>query len=80
MKKRIIVKKEEFKDQDIRLDGHSWSDCIFRGCIVIVEKGDFDLIHCDFHECKLSLDGGAVAIAKVIDLFQPPDKKLTFIQ
>ena len=68
---RILVKEQAFTNEDIYLDGHSWDDCTFRDCNIIMERGDFDCINCLFEHCRLSARGGVVAILKIAKLFYP---------
>jgi len=68
---KIPVTEKIFRNEDIYLDGHSWKRCLFYNCNIIIERGEYDLIECEFHSCRLTLRGNAIAIAKVLKLFYP---------
>lgn len=68
---RIEVKDRIFTNQDIYFDGHSWNKCTFKNCNIIVERGDFDAVYCNFDGCRLTAKGGAIAIIKLGKLFFP---------
>jgi len=67
----IWVESELYENQDIKLDFTRWKECTFKGCNIIVKHGEFDLVNCHFENCKLTLDGNAIAIIKVCKLFFP---------
>ena len=62
----------------VRLDYTSWNGCIFKECEIVAVVGDFDLINCEFHGCKLSLSGNASTIAKLMYVFYPDKIPITF--
>ena len=68
---KIPVIEKIFRKEDVYLDGHSWERCLFDNCNIIIERGEFDLINCEFYNCRLTLRGNAIAIAKVLKLFYP---------
>lgn len=68
---RIKVEHKTFKNEDMYMDGHSWFRCKFINCNIIIERGDFDVIFCNFDKCKLTAKGNAVAILKMAKLFYP---------
>lgn len=69
--KRIQVRGKTFENQDVNLDGHTWMDCKFINCNIIVEWGDFDLISNTFDHCRLIAKRGAEGILKVAKVFFP---------
>lgn len=68
---RIPVRDQTYKNEDIYLDLHSWFDCKFHSCNIIIERGDFDVVNCTFENCRLTAKGNAVAILKLIKIFFP---------
>lgn len=68
---KIPVEHQTFTDDDIYLDEHSWFDCKFINCRIIIERGEFDLIQCSFDTCKLIAKGNAISIIKLLKLFYP---------
>lgn len=66
---KINYKNAKFTGQKIEVDGTSYSNCEFRDCVIVVEKGDTDLGGCRFHNCKLMLRGNAYTVGKLIKLF-----------
>lgn len=69
--KRIQVRGKTFENQDVNLDGHTWIECKFRNCNIIIQWGDFDLISNTFDGCRLTAKGGAEGILKAIKVFFP---------
>jgi len=65
------MRKQTFRNEDIYLDGHSWFNCKFYDCNVIIERGEFDVLQCEFTRCKLTAKGNAIAILKIAKLFFP---------
>jgi len=68
---RIKVEHEKFLREDIYLDGHSWFRCTFKNCNIIIERGEYSVIQCDFNGCKLTAKGNAIAILKIAKMFFP---------
>jgi hypothetical protein len=77
--KKIKVENEAFEGQDIFLDGHTWKQCTFTNCNIIMERGEFDLVGCSFNGCRLSARGGAMTILKVAKLFFPQQMQVPLI-
>jgi len=67
-----------FIGESIRLDYSRWENCVFKDCEIITLTGDFDLVNCDFQNCKLTLEGNAQTIAKLMHLFFPDKIPLIF--
>jgi hypothetical protein len=60
------------RSEDVHLDGHRWLRCRFYDCNIIVERGDFEVLLCEFHRCKLQAKGDrARAILNLAKLFYP---------
>ncbi|MBN2547352.1 MAG: hypothetical protein JXB50_16230 [Spirochaetes bacterium] len=66
---RTTYKNKKFSKERIELDGNSFINCIFEGCIIILENGDTDLRGSAFKNCELMLRGNAYTIAKIIKMF-----------
>ncbi len=66
---RIDYKNKTFRDEKVELDGKSFKNCTFKGCMIIVETGDTMLSGCRFDKCKLLLRGNAYTIGKIIKVF-----------
>ena len=73
-----IVEEKVFVGQSVRLDYSRWVNCVFKECEIIAKTGDFDLIGCDFQNCKLILKGEAKTIARLMYLFYPDKIPLIF--
>ena len=67
----IWVEGVTFRNQNVKLDFTRWKKCTFSKCNIIVKHGEFDVIDCDFDNCKLTLDGNAITILKICKLFFP---------
>jgi hypothetical protein len=65
----LWVDSKVFTNEDIMLDFNRWRNCTFRNCNIIVKYGEFDLVSCNFDKCRLTLNGNAVAVMKVCELF-----------
>ena len=68
---KIPIIGQTYKDDDIYFDGHSWVDCKFDNCNIIIERGEFDVFNCEFNRCKLTPKGNAIAILKMAKLISP---------
>ena len=68
---KIPVRNQTFKNEDIYLDGHSWFKCKFHNCNIIIERGEFDVVQCEFQDCKLTAKGNAISMLKIVKLFFP---------
>lgn len=73
-----VFKEKVFMDESVRLDYSRWVNCVFKGCEIITITGAFDLIDCDFQDCKLTLKGNAQTIAKLMYIFYPDKIPLIF--
>ncbi len=65
----LWIEEELFENQDVKLDFSRWKKCTFKNCNIIVKYGEFDLVGCHFDNCKLTLEGNAIAIMEVCKLF-----------
>ena len=61
--------EREIEGLSISLESYDWEGCKFKDCTILVSEGDFSLVDCSFGDCRLSLSGKAVAVAKVVELF-----------
>ena len=68
---RIPVRNQSYADQDVYFDRHSWSNCNFSDCNIIIETGEFDVMQCSFKNCRITAKGNALAILKIVKLFFP---------
>ena len=66
---KVKYKNTKFTGQKIEVDGKSFSNCEFKDCIVVVERGETDLGGSRFHNCKLMLRGNAYNVGRLIKLF-----------
>ncbi len=66
---RIKIDNQSLTSQDVQLDGHSWMNCSFVDCNIIVEIGDYDFEYNELTRCRLTLKGDAAAVGKIIKLF-----------
>jgi hypothetical protein len=66
---QINYKNKKFTKERIELDGHSYTRCEFEGCLIILEKGETEIEECKFNHCRLMLQGQALRIAKILQLF-----------
>lgn len=73
-----VVEEKAFIDQRIRLDYSRWVNCVFKGCEIVAITGDFELIGCDFQNCKLILEGEAQNVARLMYIFYPDKIPLIF--
>lgn len=67
----IWIENQEFENQDIKLDFSRWRKCTFKKCNILVKHGEFDVVDCKFHDCKLTMYGNAVAVMQIAKLFYP---------
>lgn len=66
---KINYRNKTFEREQVFLDGHSFRNCHFKGCLIILEFGDTEISGCRFENCKLMLKGNAHKIAKIIKTF-----------
>ncbi len=66
---QINYRNKKFAKERIELDGHSYTRCEFEGCLIILEKGETEIEDCKFNHCRLMLQGQALRIAKILQLF-----------
>ena len=58
-----------FQKEVVELDNHSFKNCEFKECMVILKKGETELKSCRFINCKLILKENALTIGKIIKMF-----------
>jgi len=66
---KTIYRNKSFSREKIELDGKSFFNCTFEGCIIILERGEAQLEGCEIINCRLVLRGEAYTVAKIIKLF-----------
>jgi hypothetical protein len=75
-------KNKKFVKERIELDGHAYENCEFKGCLIVLEKGETEINGCKFNHCRLMLLGQSLRIAKILSLFigDKPLKVLDFAE
>ena len=58
-----------FRKEVVKLDGHSFKNCEFRECLIVIKRGETELTGCHFKDCKLLLQENALTIGRIITLF-----------
>ena len=58
-----------FKKEVVELDNHSFKNCEFRECMIVIKKGETELKSCRFNKCQLILKENALNIGKIITMF-----------
>jgi hypothetical protein len=58
-----------FQKEIIELDNHSFKNCEFRECMIVLRKGVTELKSCRFDNCKLVLKDNAFTIGKILQTF-----------
>ena len=58
-----------FQKAVVELDNHSFKNCEFRECLIVVRRGETELKSCRFVDCKLVLKESALNIGKIITMF-----------
>ena len=66
----VIIGKT-FRNERIDLENTAFQKCSFINCEIYADKGNFNLVNCNFSKCKLSLGKSAAAITKLLTLFYP---------
>ena len=64
----VIIGKT-FRNERIDLENTAFQKCSFINCEIYADKGNFNLVNCDFSKCKLILGKSATTIAKFLRLF-----------
>lgn len=59
---------QEFHEQEIFLDGRSFSSCKFFGCVLYVSLGYVNFVNNDLFQCKVNLIDSAEVIYKIIKM------------
>jgi hypothetical protein len=65
----VIYKNKTFTREKIELDGKQFKHCVFKDCLVIVERGETHLSGCSIENCQLVLRGNSYTIGQIITLF-----------
>lgn len=58
-----------FQKEIVELDNHSFKNCTFKECMIIIRKGETELKNCEFTGCQLILKDNALTIGKIIKMF-----------
>ena len=58
-----------FKKEVVELDDHSFKNCKFVECMIVMRKGETELKSCRFNNCQLILKENALNIGKIITMF-----------
>lgn len=58
-----------FQKQIVELDNHSFKNCEFRECMIVIRTGDTEIQSCRFQKCQLILKDNALTIGKIITMF-----------
>ncbi len=58
-----------FQKEIVELDDHSFKNCTFKECMIIIRKGETELKNCEFASCHLILKDNALTIGKIIKMF-----------
>lgn len=66
---KIRYKNSTFSRQKVELDGKYFDHCVFKDCLIVLERGETNIASCSFENCKLVLKGNAHTIGKIIKLF-----------
>jgi len=66
---KVNYQNKIFKKEMVELDGHSFKNCEFRECMIVLRTGDTELKSCHFENCRLILKDNALNIGKIITTF-----------
>ena len=58
-----------FQKKVVELDNHSFKNCEFKECMIIIKKGETEIKSCRFVGCQLILKENALNIGKIITMF-----------
>ena len=58
-----------FQKEVVELDDHSFKNCEFKECMIVIRKGETELKSCRFVGCKLILKEKALNIGRIITMF-----------
>ena len=58
-----------FQREVVELDNHSFKNCEFKECMIIIKKGETEIKTCRFVGCQLILKENALNIGKIITMF-----------
>lgn len=63
--------KREFRSEQVALDFHTYESCTFVGCELVYHGyTGFNLINCNFQNCRISLTGPAGAGLQFLSVFR----------
>src|SRR5205823_7731250 len=63
-----VVENRVYKNVDLSLDGYTFQNCAFIGCILRANKGNFHVIACHFSSCTVLFTGNALKIVRLSSL------------
>ena len=66
---KVNFQNKIFQKEMVELDDHSFKNCEFRECMIILRRGETELKSCCFKNCKLLLKDNALTISKIITTF-----------
>lgn len=66
---KVNYQNKIFQKEVVELDDHSFKNCEFRECMIVLRRGDTELKSCRFTNCKLILKDNALHIGKIITTF-----------
>ncbi|MDY6933540.1 MAG: hypothetical protein SVZ03_04865 [Spirochaetota bacterium] len=66
---RINYQNKFFEKEAVELDNHSFTNCEFKDCMIILKTGDTEIKSCNFIDCKLILKENALTVGKIIKMF-----------
>lgn len=66
---KVNYQNRIFKKEVVELDGHSFKNCEFRECMIVLRQGDTELKSCRIQNCRLILKDNALNVGKIIAMF-----------
>ena len=67
---KITYQNKIFKKEVVELDEHTFKNCEFRECMIVLRQGDTELKSCRFQNCRLVLkDNALLNIGNIITTF-----------
>ena len=66
---RTNYQNKIFRKEIVELDHHSFRNCEFRECMIVLREGATELKSCRFDNCKLVLKENAFTVGKILQMF-----------
>ena len=63
-----VVDNRVYKNDLIDLDGYTFRNCAFIGCLLKTSKGNFQIISCHFDSCRVYFSGNSLKAVKLSSL------------